>query len=250
MKEQVVGEREDQRLRTEGLNFFAAVMAGQSHEVTNVLNIIHEFAGLQGDILRGEEQGRPMDIQKLKQVTERIQNQVRRGETIVRCMNQFAHSADCPVTVFDLKEALEQITYLMLRSANLGKTALDQKFPEDSIPLETSPFGFKQAVFICIEIALAASTEKRHVTVSYRVSDRGAEIATESEDPICPGPSVTEKQAFLSLLMQELGGEFVAPSAEVESRRLVLFFPRPAAVGDASVTVPQDLAATENFHAS
>ena len=238
MKEQVVGEREDQRLRTEGLNFFAAVMAGQSHEVTNVLNIIHEFAGLQGDILRGEEQGRPMDIQKLKQVTERIQNQVRRGETIVRCMNQFAHSADCPVT------------YLMLRSANLGKTALDQKFPEDSIPLETSPFGFKQAVFICIEIALAASTEKRHVTVSYRVSDRGAEIATESEDPICPGPSVTEKQAFLSLLMQELGGEFVAPSAEVESRRLVLFFPRPAAVGDASVTVPQDLAATENFHAS
>ena len=60
---------EDDRelLRTNGLAFFGTVIAGQSHEVTNVLNIVHELAGLQRDLLQGTESGRPIDVDKLRQ---------------------------------------------------------------------------------------------------------------------------------------------------------------------------------------
>lgn len=242
-------ERDSHLLRTKGLAFFGAIMAGQSHEVTNVLNIINELVGLQGDILLGAEQGRPVNTAKLKDVRERIQNQVKRGDTLIRCMNRFAHSVDCPVTVFDLKEDLEHIMYLAQRSANLRKTVLDREFPEESLPLETSPFGFKQAVFTCIEMALAASAEKRRVTVSYQVSDRGADITIKSADAILPGPAVTEKQAYLSLLLRELGGKCLALPAAGDFLRFVLFFPRPATETRAGTTEAQSRPSREDSHA-
>jgi hypothetical protein len=243
-------ERENRLLRTEALNFFGAIMAGQSHEATNVLNIINELAGLQGDILNMAEQGRSIDTVKLNQAAVKIQDQVRRGETVIRCMNRFAHSVDCPVTVFDLREALEQIIYLAQRPASLSNTRLDQEFPKESMPLETSPFGLKQAVFYGIEIALAASTEKRRITVSYRLSDKGAEITVASEDPLPPATAMTEKQAVLSLLMRELGGNFVAPAGGDGDHRVVLFFPRPAATVGKANMAPQSRPATEDSHAS
>lgn len=241
-------ESDHQRLRTEGLVFFGTIMAGQSHEVTNVLNIINELAGLQEDNLYGAEQGRPINVEKLKQITERIQNQVRRGETIVRSMNRFAHSVDCPVTVLDLKESLARVTYLAQRSANLAKTILDQEFPDESIPLETSPFGLKQVVFTCIEIALAASSKERHITVGYQVFDKGARIAVRSADPVFPRPNAAEEDAFLSLLMRQLGGKLAAsPNAE-ESYCFLLFFPRPASKPPIGDTAAQSCTATEHSH--
>jgi C4-dicarboxylate-specific signal transduction histidine kinase len=241
-------QHDGQLLRREGLAFFGAIIAGQSHEVTNVLNIINELAGLQGDVLRGVQQGQPIDVDKLKQIIERIQNQVHRGEAIVRCMNRFAHSADCPVTVFDLKEGIEQIASLAQRSATLAKTILGTEFPKESMPLETSPFGLKQAVFGCIEIALAASTRERRITVAYRVLDQGAEIAVRSADPILPEPNAGEKEAFLALLMRQLGGEMTASPCAGDSHRFLLFFPRPTAKPGVAATLAKGRAASEDFH--
>ena len=219
-----------QPLRSAGLNFFGAVVAGQSHELTNVLNIINELAGLQGDILVSVERGYPADTGKMKQIADRIRKQVERGETIVRCMNAFAHSADVPVTVFDLKETLERIMYLAQRPARLAKTLLDQKFPEESVSLETSPFGLKQVVFNCIEIALAASKETRRVTVSYQLDNKGAVVEIRSADPMFPRNNGTEEEGFLSLLLGEIGGELQA-TPDVGHPHRFLLSPRSRRLG-------------------
>ncbi len=240
-------EHESRLLRSEGLAFFGRVMAGQSHEVTNVLNVINELAGLQGDILGAAEPGRPSAIEKLTQIAEKIRDQVQRGETIVRSMNRFAHSVDCPVSVFDLKEALEQVDCLAQRSATLAKTTLTREFPAASMPLETSPFDFKQAVFMCIEIALTASSKERRITASYQVFDTGVEIKVASADPISPTPSVMEEQAYLALLMRKLGGK-VSPLPVAEATdHLTLFFPRPAPLGRAAAGAIED-DSTEETH--
>jgi len=233
-------EHENHLLRSKDLIFFGKIMAGQSHEVINVLNIINELAGLQGDMLEVAEQGRPLGLEKLRQVTEKIQNQVQRGETIVRFMNQFAHSVDSPVTIFDLKEALEQIAYLAQRSTNLRKTVLNQEFPRESIRLETSSFRLKQAVFTCIEIALTASSKERRITLSYQLLDRGAEITVTSADPITPDPSGTEKQDYLTLLIRELGGKVAAVPGAEAPHRFTLFFPCPALNAGAKDVAIQD----------
>ena len=87
-------EGECQLLRREGLAFFGSIVAGQSHEVTNVLSVINELAGLQGDILGNAGAGQPPDIERLKQVVQKIRNQVQRGEIIIRSINRFAHTVD------------------------------------------------------------------------------------------------------------------------------------------------------------
>jgi len=243
-----LNEQEGQLLRKEGLAFFGKIMAGQSHEVTNVLNIINELVGLQGDVLHGVEQGRPVDVDKLKQIIERVQKQVKRGETIVRHMNRFAHSVDCPVTVFDLKESLERIVSLARRSATLAKTVLDTEFPDESIPLETSPFGLKQAVFGCIEIALAASAGERRISVGYRVLDQGAEIVVASADPVLPQPNAGERESLIRLLMRQLGGDLTASPGAGDPHRFLLFFPRPLPKPSVADTAAESGAATEDSY--
>lgn len=248
MNKQPTDDHNGELLRAQGLAFFGAIMSAQSHEVTNVLNIINELIGLQGDTLHGVEEERPVNVDKLKQIVERIRNQVIRGESIVKGMNRFAHSVDCPVTVFDLKEAIEQITSLAERPANLAKTVLDREFPDGSMSLDTSPFGFKQAVFKCIEIALADSIEKRHITVSYQVLDEGARITVESADPILLQPNLAEKEAFLLLLMRQLGGKLMASPGAGDSHRFLLFFPRPASTPSVTDTAARNGAETEESH--
>jgi C4-dicarboxylate-specific signal transduction histidine kinase len=217
-------EHKSHLLQNESLMFFGRITAGQSHEVTNVLNVINELAGLQGDILETANQGGNPDLEKLKAVTQKIRLQVQRGESIVRSINRFAHSVDSPVAVFDLKEALEQIVHLAQRHAHLGRTVLELKSPRKSIPIETSPFGFRQAVFTCIEMAVAASSEERRVTVSYQVLDREVEIAITSADPIPSEPSVFERDRHLELLVRELGGKVGAVPNNAEPHCFALLF--------------------------
>ena len=230
-------DRRDSRwLNARELAFFGRVMAGQSHEVTNVLNIIHELAGLQSDLLGSAEHGRPLDVDRLRQTAERIRHQVRRGETIVRAMNRFAHSVDCPVTVFDVREAIGEIAQLSERSAHLARAVLECKLSDESVPLETSPFGFKHAVFLCIEMALAAADRQRRVAIDYRISEPGVTITITSADPMVRGAESDETLGLLKSLLDCLGGQLVHAPAGEDPHRVVIFFPRPESVNPASDT--------------
>ena len=216
---------EDPILRREGLAFFGRIVAGQSHEVTNVLNIINELAGLQQDVLTA---GVPQvqDAERLNQVAGKIRTQVQRGQSIVRAVNWFAHCVDHAKCVCDLKESIEQATYLAQRAARLAKTTLVQKYPDESIAFETSHFGLIQTVYTCIEIALSASSEIRQIDISYEVIAGGAEISVTSGDTISPAEVADDKQTHLKLLVQELGGRLVTAPGAGDGHQIKLFIPR------------------------
>lgn len=224
--------KEDSRLLFErGLQFLGRQTASQSHEVTNVLNIINEVAGLMGDLLYGAGQGRPLDPDRLTQLTAKIAAQVKRGNQIVRAINQFGHSADTPLAVFDVRAVLERITFIARRPATLHETLLETDFPEQTVSLENSPLGFQQAVFTAFEIALAAATDKRRITIGYRLVSEGLQLTVHSDDPLIDDENVVAKARFLRLLVATLGGQVVPQPKDDEPHRIELLFPKQTGEG-------------------
>jgi C4-dicarboxylate-specific signal transduction histidine kinase len=220
-------ENQGPALHEHGLAFFGRILAGQTHELTNVLNVIHELTGLEGDLLAAAAPTRTPSVERLKQIAEKVSQQLQRGDGLLRLLNRFAHSVDRPVMNFDLREALEQVTDLAQRAARLAKTALDQDFPARSLSLETSLFAFQHAVFTGIELALAAAGQQRRIVVGYRLREPGVDITIVSADPLPTGPAALETRAFLGRLMQELGGQVAAESAADAAQRITLCFPGP-----------------------
>ncbi|MFC2144463.1 hypothetical protein ACFLQM_02115 [Acidobacteriota bacterium] len=214
------------RMRDESIAFFGKIIAGQSHEVTNVLNIISELAGLQLDLLRVEEQDLPVNLPRLQEVTARIRHQVNRGETIIRNVNGFAHSADLPVAVFDLKEVLERVLFLAQRSARLAQVELVSDLPAESIALESNPFCIQQAVFTCIEMALRSASDIRRVVVDYVVGEDGAEIRITTADGATEDENEDERLESLQLLLESIGGSVVKRPGDELAGVLVLRVPR------------------------
>lgn len=193
-------------LRKGNLAFFGKIIAGQSHEVTNVLNIINEVAGLQADIILSTGAENPIKLERLGALCEKMQLQVNRGERILRNINRFAHSVDIPISVFDIQEALTNILFLSRRWTNLRKVELSGQFPEQSVAVESSPFLFKQAAFLGIDLILETSESLRNIIVGYRTSARTVEITIEGDGKLSGDVETDSKAGSLKALMVELGG--------------------------------------------
>jgi C4-dicarboxylate-specific signal transduction histidine kinase len=218
-----------------GSSFLGRLTASQSHEVTNVLNIINELAGLMDDLLRAGAEGRPVNHAKLREIVDKIAFQVQRGERLVRSINQFAHSADESVALVDVRELLERIVFIAQRPASLRKTRLEARFPAETRIIETNPLGFQHAVFLAIELALAAATEKRQIVVEYQVCSEGVEILITSADPITPGPEAAERFALLTQLLRALGGRLQTETRLGEAGRWTVFLPAAGPPGSKEV---------------
>jgi signal transduction histidine kinase len=212
--------------RDDSIAFFGTIIAGQSHEVTNVLNIISELAGLQLDLLQAEAQGLAVNLPRLREVTTRIQHQVHRGESIIRNINGFAHSVDLPVAVFDLKEVLERVLFLAQRSARLVQVELVSDLPQEPIVLESNPFCVLQAVFTSIELALGCAADIRRVELGCVVREDGAEIRVTSADRLTTDEKTDERLESLQLLLESIGGSVVKRPGDEPAGVLVLRVPR------------------------
>lgn len=223
------------RSREEGLAFFGKVMAGQSHEVTNVLNTISELAGLQKDLLGRAPDGGGGETGRIREVAGKIQRQVRRGQEIVRGMNEFAHSVDVADGVFDLRQALRQVAGLAERQARLKEVRLLAELADDAFVVQGSPLSLQQAVYSLIEIGLEAASDRRTVTVAYRTTAAGAEIAMASADPVPGRAEVDLKLAFLQEVLARFGAEMATSSVDGRVGRIVFSFSSDSRSGRAPV---------------
>ncbi|MBI4720749.1 MAG: hypothetical protein HY770_05940 [Chitinivibrionia bacterium] len=197
----------DRFWQEKNLAFFGAVSASLSHEINNVFTIINELAGLLDDHMLRLDQDLPIDPKKLKEISEKIAKQVRRGEALVKLLNRFAHSADHWIAEVGLREMLERIVTISQRFAMLNKAGIQTQFPGDELLLRTSPFLLQQAVFHCIRMELAAADTKRMITVGMeRSAGGGALILVESADPVRRTEERDAELAFIARCMEELGG--------------------------------------------
>ncbi len=212
------------RFREDSLMFFGAVTAGQCHELTNALNIVNELAGLQQDLIAGAEHGRDVDLPRLSSIAGRIQAQIERAEAVIRYINRLAHGVDEHLCVFDLREALAVILSLATHAARLSQTRLVWQLPEQAAALQASPLALQQAVFACIEAALAGTARQhREVIVGCALMEDGAEIEIMSADPIDQA-AVALRLDLLKLLVAELNGKLTEVPG-TDSRRFAIVVP-------------------------
>ena len=139
---------------SEGLQFFGRVSASVSHEIKNVFAVINEKAGLLADLTIMAERGMPIDPERLKKTADSIQAQVRRGDTIVKNMNAFAHSTDEETREVDLAEILELTVALATRMADMHQIRLSSAGCEPA-SLTANPFDLMRLLHSSIAAALS-----------------------------------------------------------------------------------------------
>ena len=126
----------------EEIRYFGKVTASISHELKNVLAILNEHAGLLQDFVAMAAHGRPLDVERIQQLSDGMLKQIGRGDTIVRNMNRFAHSADHERATADLVGLVELSVQMFGRTAAArGVTVQVQtQTPGQPMMIATHPF--------------------------------------------------------------------------------------------------------------
>jgi C4-dicarboxylate-specific signal transduction histidine kinase len=149
----------DKQTEKTGLGFFGAVTASISHEIKNRIAIINEQAGLLEDLVLMAERGGQLNFETLKRVSNSVKNQVKKGDSIIRNMNRFAHTADTPSSTIELGSIIQLTAELASRGARLKsvKLTVDSGCPQ--IELTTAPFLLINLVWFGIETILEGAAQ-------------------------------------------------------------------------------------------
>jgi C4-dicarboxylate-specific signal transduction histidine kinase len=148
-----------------GLEFYGKVTASISHELNNRLAVINEQAGLLEDHVQLSQQGRELDLERLKKLAATVQKQVAQANKIIKNMNRFAHSADQPNQQLDLNEVLELAVALSQRTADMREVSIEVQRPDEPLMMVTSFFRLLNLLWLGLIAAIEITAPKGAVTV-------------------------------------------------------------------------------------
>ncbi|WP_031479785.1 HAMP domain-containing histidine kinase [Maridesulfovibrio frigidus] len=148
----------------DGLCFFGKVSATISHDVKNVLAIINEEAGLLQDLSLMAGQGMELDPERLVKLAKKIQNQVKRGDTIIKNMNKFAHSVDVPESEVDFYEMTSLVVALFTRMAASKCVTVVLKEGE-MVAGKCDPFVAEMLIARCLEVSMDSAGKNHEIIV-------------------------------------------------------------------------------------
>jgi C4-dicarboxylate-specific signal transduction histidine kinase len=137
-----------------GLQFFGKMSASISHEIKNVMAIINENAGLLEDLSLMEAKGIPIDGERIRTITRRIQSQIQRGDRIIKNMNRFAHSADTPLGSLEIEDLFFLVEALSKRLATLRGVTLKLTPPMETFAFHGNLFLLEHLLWQCLDFAM------------------------------------------------------------------------------------------------
>jgi signal transduction histidine kinase len=158
-----------------GLQFFGKINASISHEIRNVLAVINENSGLMKDLLIMADQGRPTDLNRIRILTEKVLDQVKRADGIVNKMNRFAHSIDKSLAYVDVVDCLSFVADLSSRFAAMKDVTLELNDSHDPVEIHSSPFLLQNIFYLCIDYAMKSAGKEKKVGIIVN-KGAGAEI--------------------------------------------------------------------------
>ncbi|MCJ2163102.1 MULTISPECIES: HAMP domain-containing histidine kinase [unclassified Pseudodesulfovibrio] len=169
----------------EGLQFFGRISASVSHEIKNVFAVINESAGLIEDFTLMADRGMPIQPDRLKSAANSIQGQVRRGDTIIKNMNAFAHSTDEAVRELDLVEALDLTVALTTRIADMKQIRLTSGDCQ-AVSLVTNPFDLTRLLHSSIVAALDCMQAGDTLVIGLKSVSGGASFSLSAPGKDAP----------------------------------------------------------------
>lgn len=110
-------ERPETTLDAICVQVFGKISAAISHDLKNVLAIVNENAGLLDDLALRAAKGFEVPPERLNIATARILKQVKRGDTVLKNLNRYAHSTDAPLQQVNLAEMVGLMVDLAGRQA-------------------------------------------------------------------------------------------------------------------------------------
>ena len=206
-----------------GLDFFGKITASISHEIKNVLAVINENAGLLEDFVLMAEEGKPLELDRLKSLAQNVLSQIKRADGIVNNLNSFANSVDESVKSVDLRATLGFVAALSSRLASVRGVTLETDLPTSPVAITTRPFYLKNLVWLCLDFAMDAAGAGKTVGLVTAESQNGAWVRFTRLEALAEaqrdGFPMEREKALLGLLKAQL-------SANVEAGELVITFPR------------------------
>jgi hypothetical protein len=134
-----------------GIGFFGTVMASISHELKNRIAIIKEQAGLLKDYSAMAEQGQKISTERLGRLGQGLSEQVVKADTVLKNMNQFAHSVDIIVQPTDLNDLLRLSISLAKHFSELHRITIKLRAAAPPVQITTSPFFLTNLIWLCFE---------------------------------------------------------------------------------------------------
>jgi len=133
-------------INTEGLKFFGKVNASISHELKNILAIISETAGFLNDLTDLAKKGKNLEISLIEECSDSIAEDIQRGFTTIKQMNQFAHSVDIPVKEVDILEVLH-LTVKLSGFLSFSNSVKINKSDDEIQSVLTCPFLLQNLIY-------------------------------------------------------------------------------------------------------
>jgi len=161
-----------------GLQFFGKMSASISHEIKNALAIINESAGLLSDLSDiSISKGMPLSPEKNKSIADKMTNQIKRANDIVKSMNQLAHSPDEAVNQINLCDLVKLIIRLSHRFASMKVVTLNLICSDNSISVTTNPFLLEALIFHCLECSMASLEKGAQLDISLEKKQQEAMVS-------------------------------------------------------------------------
>jgi C4-dicarboxylate-specific signal transduction histidine kinase len=188
------------------LAFFGSVTASVSHELSNVVCIVHQVTGLLTDLIAGSAEGHPVNVERLKVIRDRLSRQLKRGEEIVDHLNRFAHHVDERRAQLEVNGLIRNLVALAKRFAEMKGASLEAVCSEAEIYLVSDPFGFQHMVFTALERAFDAAGRGDALQVTVQPEKSGAAVTISGPRSV---QLATEdlRLAQVKALTAKLGGE-------------------------------------------
>lgn len=221
-----MNDPKDLLLREKGFDFFGSITSGLSHEITNVLAIIHQLSGLLDDTVRAADDGVPLDAEKLQGTTQRINAQVKRGRALVQRLHGFGNTVTDEQTVIVLNDTVEAMRGLCRRFARLRRMEIETDLAETSPRIRGSAFDLQHIIYRCLNIALLTSKEGDTVRIGVEPLDDGARLVFTGGSAIESTEGLEPRRDFLTMLAVEMHGAIDAVIRVGQPVRLEVSLPR------------------------
>ena len=172
----------------ETMKFTAEMTTSITHELKNKLAVVNENAGLIQDLLFMGKQGRAVDMERFETISQKIQEQVRLADTIIKKLNGFAQSMEESETETDVAQALKSVLSLTAHLIEKYECEIAVTAQEAPWIINADPFCFKHLLWTVIKSVCASegntgpvhiSLDKEASSLVFRFNGNKKEICDE-----------------------------------------------------------------------
>lgn len=164
------------------LRFFGKVTASVTHDLQNVIAVIKETAGLMEDILLMNRDKELPFLEKFQKSLSTIKNQSLRGSSLVKSLNEFAHTPDDDEKEIDIVKTARMLTTLIERKTKSSEIHVHVEEPEGLVVIRTNAIKFEMALLTAIESILQGLPKGSTLKITPEKSDQAIIVRIACKD--------------------------------------------------------------------